>query len=268
MHRSLVRGFLFALAVCAQFQWSDSAKGDLISFETTPAGVAPLDDQPLEAPYFFPGGSVRFFFDANGNNVYNSGVDLNPVFEHIGGDGVNGFRSTYHNGVFDKARPGYEPQLGSFFLRHPGDFGSTDVGSDPFIIDYDTTTSIVALSGEIWDIDRAPAGTEQWRLEVLDAFGAVLASQDSPLGINQNSEDSLDSLPWAFQFKDLPLGVDKLRFTFLGTKMTGLGFALNNFRPTTVPEPATWLLLLIGIPLACLCISRDRACAKTLARSR
>src|SRR5712691_3509382 len=67
------------------------AKADIVTFESTPTGAAPVDDSILSTPYNITGGSVRFFFDTNGNNKYDAGTDVNPLFEQAGNDGANGF---------------------------------------------------------------------------------------------------------------------------------------------------------------------------------
>jgi hypothetical protein len=119
--------------------------------------------------------------------------------------------------------------------------------SAPFTIAYDTNQTIRELSGEIWDIDGGANGTEQWRVDVLNGLGGVLATVDSPLGINQDP-GSLDSLPWTFAFTNLPDGVESVRLTFIGSKTVAVGLAFNNFSATVaIPEPSSWLLAALGI---------------------
>ena len=210
----------------------------LIDFETTPTGATPLDDAFLGTPYpMVEGGDVRFFFDLNGNNAFDAGVDVRPVFEAYGPDSLDGFS----NGITlngDTANGGLAGQLGDYFLRQlqPGS------PPPPFLVDYNTAFAISALSGEIWDIDGFPGNTEQWLVEVLDASNVLLASQLSPLG----NSAALDGLPWVFSFSSLPAGADKVRITFSGTKTSGLGLAFNNFNPTAVPEPSTAALMGLG----------------------
>lgn len=209
------------------------APAGTITFETTPSGGTPVDDALLTAPYTYSGGSVRFFFDANGNNRYDPGVDVFPNFEHIGDDGTNGFDSNTV-GIPDTARPGYEAQLGAWFVRPPA-----APLPGPFIAAYTSTTPIRALSGEIWDIDARNGNTEQWRVDVLSNAGGVLASKLSPLGVD-NGPSSLDSLPWTFAFEGLPDGVADVRLTFVGSKTGDVGLAFNNFSPdVAVPEPSS-----------------------------
>ncbi|WP_337176705.1 hypothetical protein [Paludisphaera sp.] len=217
----------------------------LLDFETRPDGAAPTDGGRLVNPYMLEGGgSVRMFFDRNGNNVFDDGVDALPVFERIGNNGTDGFvATTAGRGLNDQVREGsgLEDQLGEFFLRQPDGIG---VLPGPFVIDYDTDQVIREFSGEIWDIDAGADGRfEQWRVDVLDGSGSVLRTLLSPEGVNNLS--GLDSLPWTFGFEGLPDGVRAIRLTFVGTKVDGIGLAFNNFSPTiavpgsvAVPEPS------------------------------
>lgn len=256
MHHESIRSTFVLLSVAfVLLAGAEHAAASLLDFETTPAGATPTDDQPLTTPYSINGGTVRIFFDANHNGAFDAGIDMYPLFEKVGGaDGTPGFGSTF-NSVPDTARPGFEAQLGQFFLRPP----VNTAAPGPLVARYDTTVPIRELSGEIWDIDGIDRlGTEQWLVEVLSASGATLASQLSPLGIS-DQPTSLDSLPWVFSFKGLPDGVDALRLTFTGTKTQGLGVVFNNFSPTVaVPEPSSALLATAGC-LALLIIYRRRS---------
>ncbi len=87
------------------------------------------------------------------------------------------------------------------------------------------------------------------------AAGAPLAGQLSPIG----NSSALDGLPWTFSFTGLPAGVDKVRITFVGTKINELGLAFNNFTPIqTVPEPSTLVLLLGGGAMLLAVVARRR----------
>ncbi len=254
--------FVSVIALFVSSNWSSPAHGvDLFDFETTPGGPVPVDNAFNSGAYNLTGGgTVRFFFDNNGNSNYDAG-DERPVFEQVGSDTQEGYQSTQGAGPgnWDRARTGYESQLGNFFLRESA--ALTIPG--PFYIRYNTTQTITAFSGEIWDIDgNSASATEQWRVEALNASGQVLASMDSPLGSNVGP-GSLDSLPWVFGFTNLPAGFTQARLTFIGNKTTGIGLALNNFSPTSslappVPEPSSIVLTGIAFAVAAGCHYRKR----------
>ena len=232
---------LCVLAVILFIATTLPSVANVIDFETTPGGGSPVDDAVLNTPYNITGGgTVFFYFDNNLNNTYDAGTDSLPNFEAAGQDGTDGFASTYW-GINDTAYPGYAAELGNFFLRQP----VPGTVPPPFIVEYNTSQTITALSGEIWDIDGSSLlGTEQWLVNVLDSANNVLASELSPLG----NSSALDSKPWVFSFTGLPLGVEKVSLTFVGSKTQGLGLAFNNFSPTTaaVPEPSSALLAILA----------------------
>src|SRR5262245_59270354 len=61
------------------------APGQLIDFESTPAGGLPTDNAFLSTPYNLSGGgTVAFFFDHNGNLIFNPGTDTPGTFEAAG----------------------------------------------------------------------------------------------------------------------------------------------------------------------------------------
>jgi hypothetical protein len=116
--------------------------------------------------------------------------------------------------------------MGSFMLRKPTSINNGPLPG-PFIAAYDTTQIITQFSGEIWDIDA----TDQWRVDALNSANQVLASRTSPT-FGNTGPNSLDSLPWQFQFTNLPLGVKSVRLTYLGVNSNGVGLSFNNFSPT------------------------------------
>lgn len=245
---------------CLAWAPASALAGDMIDFETRPNGSAPVDDMRLAAPYALSGGgSVRFFFDTNGDDAYEQGVDVLPRFEEFGEDddgGLDGFvSSTVGTRTFDRPRRGYAAQLGRFFLRQPDGIGEIP---GPFLIAYDTTQAIREFSGEIWDLD----GGERWRVDVLNAAGSVLRTLLSPQGVG--GPDGLDSLPWLFGFKDLPDGVKSIRLTFVGEKTDNIGLAFNNFSPTfavagsVVPEPSALALMASATALGLAAAARRR----------
>jgi hypothetical protein len=234
MHRSTILSIALAAAILSI---ASPAGAAMIDFETDPTAAPSVDDYVLATPYPIGGGSVQFYFDVNANLTYDSGVDGDPIIEQIGADGNDAFTNNLL-ALSDTANAPFAPQLGNFFLRQvtPGP------APMPFIVDYNTSATISALSGEIWDIDGQTQATELWKVEVLDSANAVLASQFSPLG----DSFALDARPWVFSFSGLPLGVDKLRITFQGTKINSIGLAFNNFNPTAVPEPGGVVLMGLG----------------------
>jgi hypothetical protein len=220
-----------------------TAATNVFDFESTPSGMTPVDNTPLTDPYpVAGGGSVRFFFDASGNNKFDAGIDHYPAFEQIGANPPDGFENT-NLGLFDVAAPGFESQLGNFFL-----IDSVNPGANPppFIAAYSGTAPITGLSGEIWDIDGASGrGTEQWVVDVLNSNSQVIATLTSPDGTT-HGVNSLDGKPWVFNFTNLPADPQAVRLTFIGTSTSGTGFGLNNFAVAVVPEPASALLGGIG----------------------
>jgi hypothetical protein len=232
----------------------------VINFETTPSGGTPSDELLLNTPYAIAGGgSVRFFYDTNGNSTYDAGIDNFPIFEAIGDDPHHAFEYDA-TGQFDVAAPGYESELGNFFLQEAA--GS---GAFPFVVQYNSTTPIAQMSGQIWDIDGRPGqGTEQWRVDVLNTGGNVVATLTSPLGDNVGPT-SLDGKPWNFSFSNLPPDANRLLLTFIGTKSGSGGYGLDNFGYTVaVPEPS-------GFALACfaaLSLVLNQTLVKTSRASR
>ncbi len=231
------------------------ALATLIDFETTPAGVTPVDDAPLSqfTPYAFPGLNISFGLDSNSDGI----VDTDTVFEHAGLDpseppngGFSGSSGT------DTADPGYTSQLGNWFLRSP--VGGSDFGL--LVITYSSSAPVTAASGEIWDIDgtQQPGGppgfTEEYTVRAYDTANNLLATQISPLGVLDSAFAPLDGEPWTFSFSGLTAGIGKITVDFTGTKPAGIGLAFNNFNPTAAatPEPSSLVLALFTIAISAL----------------
>ena len=247
--------FVFAAACCAC-----SRGADIVAFETAPDGTTPVDDALLSSSYSMTGGTIRFFYDKNGNNVYDASVDAFPAFEAAGRDAINAFATNW-NDSSDTARAAYTAQLGNYFLRTAGSGNPSTLPPPPpgpFIAQCITSGTISGFSGELWYIDGGSnGGTEQWTIEVLDGSGNVLSSQLSPLGVDDSSS-SLDGLPWTFTFSGMPASAKSLRLNFIGSKMNGIGFAFNNFSVSVVPEPCCSMLLAIFFACAACCRQRSR----------
>lgn len=236
-----------------------------ITFETFQNGSAAIDNAALDrtTPYLTNGIGVRFGFDTDNN----SSVETNAHIEQTGGSlfGPHAFtRGTSAPppvGSIDTAAPGFESQLGDFFLRRPGGAAAnefTDFGT--FVIEFDPMGNLVTgATGEIWDIDASLNDVndqEQYRIQAFDGMGNLLGTIDSPLGLHPGIVGSLDGRPFVFSFTDQLAGIERIEITFTGTRAQGIGFAFNNFDTTVqplstpVPEPAPliiWTLLgLIG----------------------
>src|SRR4051812_34533653 len=92
---------LFSLAV---------ARGQLIDFETTPAGGVPIDDSFLSTSYNLTlGGTVAFYFDANNSFTFDSASER-AVLEAAGTDGNDGFSNNLLS-MSDTANGGLAGQL-------------------------------------------------------------------------------------------------------------------------------------------------------------
>ncbi len=209
-----------------------SVRSQTITFEQAAIGGTPSDNADLVNAYSLTdGGNVRFFFDVNGNNSFEEDVDFFGKFEKVGGaDSDSGFLNLAKQ-MDDTAASGYVDQLGNWFLRQPTPFG-TGSAQYPLIAKYNTSQTITALSGEIWDIDGGtdqPDSTERWKVEAVNASGAILETRLSPKGVANNGP--YDGKPWVFSMTKLE-NVDAIRITFIGTKTSGLGLAFNNFSPT------------------------------------
>ncbi|MDJ1174138.1 PEP-CTERM sorting domain-containing protein [Roseofilum capinflatum] len=222
--------------------WTNAAPAaSLIDFETLPNGELPTDNHPLglDEAYLIDGIGITFGFDTNGDGV----TDTPVVLEKVGNDTVRGFGS---QAGWDTAIPGFEEQLGQFFVRQP----STINDFNSLIINY--SSPVTAASGEIWDIDGWLNNTEQYKIEAFDSNREVLATIVSPLGVN--IAGGLDGKPWSFGFSDLS-DIRQISISFTGTKKGYFGLAFNNFSPTidqtappptSVPEPLAVLGTLLG----------------------
>lgn len=170
---------------------------DLISFEPDANGYLPdgtlATDELHITTQFKAQFGVTFGTDNNGD------LSLDPgsyaVLEKAGNsDSGWGFVSTNSSAKQDSGAPGYEDQLGDWFLKSRGNSaGST------FLITYDNP--VTAASAELWDIDARKNGNyEQWAIKAYDSGGTLLATIESPTGIHHNQEGSLDSKPWIWSF--------------------------------------------------------------------
>ncbi len=250
---------LLAFACAVSFLSVTTAQAATVTFETlTDGSTTPTDDLMLGLmdAYTSDGISVTFGFDTTSDGK----TDTSALFEDAAGEpSETGVGFLGSEGI-DTADVGFAAQLGDFFLRQPGTFGSSSFGT--FIIDYTYDSSsflVTAASGEIWDIDGSgvstpsTSDTEEFTVTAVDLLGGthVLVS---PLGTLTSGSAPLDGRPWVFGFSNISDGIDRIEITFTGSKTSGVGLAFNNFSPDTnlVPSPAAAglglsLLGLLGI---------------------
>lgn len=202
------------------------SSAQVIDFETIPGG-SPVDNAIITDQFRVSHG-VRFRLDTTGNGLPDSKF---PRIEATGQDGTDAFVGIGGN---DKVGLTLTGRLGDFFLRShlSRDAGATAPLS--LIILYDAPVS--AASAEIWDIDGF-ASTEQWQ---IDAMGAdyvnandvtdVVDSLLSPIG----NTTLLHAKPWTFSFDHHGTSdIHALRIQFVGSKTDSIGFAFDNFSPSS-----------------------------------
>lgn len=244
---------LAALFVCATLTSQVAAEqSDLITFEPTngylPDGSLAVDNTAINSQYSAQYG-VSFGIDSNSDLIIDTGSSLRlENTSNSGGDW--GYVSTFGQADYNTAASGYEAQLGSWFLTNDR---TTNV-TDSILIQYDN--AVTAASGEIWDIDgRRNGNAEQWRISAYDASDNLVSSIESPLGVHNTIDGSLDSQPWLWSF-DLTSGQQILKISMQAIgSVSNSPVAFNNFATATAsvgaPEPQFWAMLmcfgLIGV---------------------
>ena len=206
---------------------STSALASLIDFETNAAGNTPIDNELVGLTDVFNVGSVAisFGFDSNGDGT----LDSPAVFEEAGNTDAGGDTGFLASNGRDIAEPGFETDLGRFFLRQQMPY----LPFGTFVITYSSLDIVTAASGEIWDIDGKINKTEQFTVKAYNG-SSLLQTIVSPTG----TDLTLDGQPWTFGFTGLP-NLTKIEISFTGTKTNGIGLAFNNFSPVTSLAPTT-----------------------------
>jgi hypothetical protein len=233
----LPRLFATVLVLAAPPLARAASVGDFVTFETlTDALTAPTDNATLAIsdPYQLNNGvTLRFRFRNEDTLQF---TDAGRFEKRGGGDNTRGFLSSNGTGNEDTGRTAkLNDQLGLFFLRSPeGQLQAGDVG---LRIDYGNNAGMRYAAGEIWDIDGDPPNhSERWQIDAFNAANQIIASQTSPLGIVRDDPNSLDSLPWLFEFSTHQ-DIAYIKVEFIGTKAEGVGLAFNNFT-TAITLPA------------------------------
>ncbi|MFI4897355.1 MAG: hypothetical protein ACIARR_05980 [Phycisphaerales bacterium JB059] len=181
-------------------------------------------------------------------------MDALPLLTQVGAnfDGTypnhdDGFLSQI-NDTFDEARPGFEDELGGWFLRT-----KSPIDANPGSLLMTMTDGPVNyVTGQIWDIDGDLAeaagvavGTEQWRVVALDSDGFEIDAIVSPIGDSPDPDvNPYESAPWNWAFDHAENDIFAVRIDFIGTREAGAGLGFDNF--STVPTPGVASLLGLG----------------------
>lgn len=216
---------------------------DLITFEPVggylPDGTLAADNLAINTQYRAQYG-VSFGVDSDSNLEIDLGSALR-LEDTANSSDVWGYVSTNADADYNNAAVGFESQLGDWFLTNNGVSTSEDL-----LIQYDNPVN--AASGEIWDLDgRTNGNYERWKISAYDDSNNLVSSVETPIGLHNTVEGSLDSKPWAWSFDTTGTPqIMKIAMEFTGTtNLSPLGF--NNFATSTAsvgaPEPQFWAML-------------------------
>ena len=212
-----------ALGITLTLAGAMTAHAAVVDFESTG-----LSDNDAISSISVTEGTLSFSLTTNGSTTL-------PHLEQVGqGDSVSGFNNGTA-GAYDVENSG---DLGNFFLRGVDDIRTT---GKPFILTITYDFDVFGASGEIWDIDSNPYGTEQWEVKAFDASGTNELDSDLspvyPIGANL-ATNSHDGKPWLFSVES-STAIRKLTLEFVGTKDETLGLAFDNFNydSAAVPSP-------------------------------
>ncbi|MFT4720475.1 MAG: hypothetical protein ACI9SB_001647 [Candidatus Azotimanducaceae bacterium] len=235
--------FALLLVLAAVNGQAMAQASDLITFEPLggylPNGTLAADNMAINTQYRAQYG-VSFGVDSDSNLEIDSGSSLR-LEDTANSSGIWGYVSTNADQQYNNAASGFESQLGGWFLTNNG----LNLYED-LLIQYDNPVN--DASGEIWDLDGRNNGNyERWKISAYDDSNNLVGSVETPLGLHNTVEGSLDSKPWVWSFDTAGAPqIMKIALAFTGTTgVSPLGF--NNFATSTAsvgtPEPQFWAML-------------------------
>jgi len=196
----------------------------VIDFETLPDGSPVsegmlIHDQYNVAPYW-----VHFELvgqdPALGPRAANVGSPLEAFYRTTASSNECITGTTRH----DMPTPG-EP-VGCYFLTDDG-----HQNTQPYVFLVTYTQPAYQASGQILDVDAAGSTTDEWTVTAYDSDGITVLGQVVIRAGDPGTGDGLAST-WAF---DLAEAIHTIEIVYTGSSGAGVGFALDNFAPSSLP---------------------------------
>ncbi len=227
--------------------------GPVLGFEAhqlAEAGISAVNNEPITdqfAALFGVEFSIVDPFTMQRVNALPLLTQVGPNFDGTFPNQDDGFLSQI-NDSFDEARPGFEDELGGWFLRT-----KSPIDANPGSLLMTMTDGPANyVTGQIWDIDGdlsedagIAIGTEQWRVVALDADMNEIDAIISPVGDSPDPDvNPYESAPWTWVFDRAESDIFAVRIDFIGTRVAGAGLGFDNF--STVPTPGVATLLGLG----------------------
>ncbi len=253
MSTKLTKGIVALTLSAGMIGFASTANADVLGFEAGQlgaAGVTAVNNAPITdqfAATFGVAFSIVDPFTMETRNTLPLLTQVGPNFDGTYPNHDDGFLSQI-NDTFDEARPGFEEELGEWFLRTKSPM---DANPGSLLMSM-TDGPVDFVTGQIWDIDGnlaesagAAIGTEQWRVVALDSDGFELDAIVSPVGDTPDPiANPYESAPWTWTFDHADADIFAVRIDFIGTRVAGAGLGFDNF--STVPTPGVATLLGLG----------------------